>query len=72
MKITKMTKIAKITKSARVARADKEIVDSKGNIKKDVTFNSATTAAQFVVGQSINGKRVWTDKDGKKVLMEKK
>ena len=59
----------KISKSALVARNDRSIVDSNGVLKKDITFKSATTSAQFVIGQSINGKRIWKDKEGEKVLL---
>ena len=59
----------RITKSAEVYRNDKNLVDSNHVVKKDITFKSATSAAQFVVGQSVNGKRAWKDKNNKKVLI---
>lgn len=37
----------------------------KGNIViKDITFKSASTAANFVTGSSTNGLLAWKDKDG--------
>lgn len=40
----------------------------KNNIlQKDVTFKSASTAAQFVIDQSINGLNVWKDENKKKL-----
>ena len=38
---------------------DKNIVDDTGKVLKDVWFNSASSAAQFVTGNSTNGMRQW-------------
>ncbi len=41
---------------------------------KDVTFKSASTAANFVTGTSTNGLMVWKDKEGKRlkqILLDK-
>lgn len=48
-----------MTKEARKARTDKNIVDDTGKVLKDVWFNSASSAAQFVTGNSTNGMRQW-------------
>lgn len=40
-------------------RQDNEYVDTDGNILKDCTFSSPSTAAQFVNGNISNGMRVW-------------
>lgn len=40
----------------------------KGNVlQKDVTFKSASTAANFVTGSSTNGLTAWKDKYGKTI-----
>lgn len=40
----------------------------KGNVlQKDVTFKSASTAANFVTGSSTNGLVAWKDKDGRTI-----
>ena len=40
----------------------------KGNVlQKDVTFKSASTAANFVTGSSTNGLIAWKDKKGKTI-----
>ena len=40
----------------------------KGNIlQRDVTFKSASTAANFVTGTSTNGLTAWKDKNGKTI-----
>ena len=40
----------------------------KGNIlQKNLTFNSASTAANFVTGTSTNGLTAWKDKSGKTI-----
>lgn len=41
------------------------IVDSTGMVVKDYLFSSASTAAQFVSGNSTNGLRAWKTEDGK-------
>ena len=40
------------------------IIDKKGNLNQDVTFDSPSTASSFVVFASSNGKLVWKDKNG--------
>lgn len=40
----------------------------KGNVlQKNVTFKSASTAANFVTGTSTNGLTAWKDKNGKTI-----
>lgn len=60
-----------ISSSVERSRLDKTIVDESGNLKKDITFKSASLAAQFVVGQSINGRKAWKGEDGKSILNKK-
>lgn len=36
-------------------------------LQEDVSFRSASTAAQFVCGYSVNGKAVWKDASGKSI-----
>ncbi|RFZ79817.1 DUF4357 domain-containing protein [Lacrimispora amygdalina] len=38
-----------------------------GVVKKDITFKSASTAANFVTGSSTNGLVAWKDGNGKKL-----
>jgi hypothetical protein len=46
---------------------DNNFVDENGIVLKDCSFNSPSTAAQFVTGSSRNGYLVWKTKDGKKL-----
>ena len=39
--------------------------NKNGTVKKDVIFNSSSTAANFVTGTSSNGLTVWKDCKGK-------
>lgn len=51
---------------AKRARADNSVVDENGVVLKDITFNSASMAAVFVMGTSTNGLKVWkTEKNEK-------
>ena len=45
------------------ARRDKNIVGESGEVLKDVSFNSPSTAAQFVTGRSSNGYIAWRPDD---------
>ena len=40
-------------------RNDVEYVDKTGVTKKDIEFNSPTSAAQFITGRSVNGYIAW-------------
>ena len=68
-KVLKGSKIAilnsnfKVSKKVLEARNDKDIVDKNLVVKKDVSFKSASISAQFVVGQMVNGKKVWKHKN---------
>lgn len=46
-------------KSAKAYRNNSEYVNSGGLIVKDCSFNSPSTAAQFVTGRSTNGYNAW-------------
>ena len=48
-------------------RKDKKIVDKNYYLLKDLTFNSPSTAAQFVGDSSRNGLLYWRDKDNNKL-----
>lgn len=48
-------------------RADKQLVDEKGILLKDVSFNSLSTSASFVTGCTSNGMLRWKTPDGKYV-----
>jgi len=56
-------------KAAKAYRDDRNYVDENRNIIKDCTFNSPSTAAQFVTGRSTNGYEAW--KVSKKVSLAK-
>ena len=65
--IRKTNEDAKVTKKVLVLRNDKSIVDEKNILKKDIEFKSSTTAAQFVLCQSVNGNKVWKNEEGIKL-----
>lgn len=48
-------------------RNDTSLVDKNGLVKKDVTFNSPSTAGVFVLGSSVNGWATWKTSEGKKL-----
>ena len=50
-------------KTAEIYRNDDKYVKN-GILIKDVEFKSPSTAAQFVVNQSINGYKAWKNKEG--------
>lgn len=54
-------------KKAKSYLEDRQYVDENGLVKKDCTFQSPSTAAQFVTGSSRNGYLVWKTKEGKKL-----
>ena len=53
---------------ANIEKYRKEYVD-RDMVKKDVSFKSASTAANLVTGMSTNGLIAWKDKDGKTIKM---
>lgn len=57
----------RISKVALNIRKDKNIVNSKYELLEDVDFKSLSTAAQFVSGASVNGLKVWKDKNGEPI-----
>ena len=48
---------------AKDKRADKSLFSKDYILLKDVEFNSASTAGQFVCGYSVSGLTSWRDKD---------
>lgn len=44
-------------------RNDGNLVDDNMILKKDISFNSLSTAANFVAGYSVNGKIYWKTED---------
>lgn len=54
-----------LSKQVSEVRNDKSIVGTDLITKKDVSFKSSSTSAQFVVAQSVNGNRAWKKEDGK-------
>lgn len=54
-------------KAALLLRNDSMYVNSDGYVIKDCSFNSPSTAAQFVCGYSINGYRAWHNDEGEKL-----
>ena len=66
--ISKTSSNFKMAKDALNYRNMKELFD-KGNIlKKDIKFSSASSAAQFVSGYSVNGLNYWKDEKGNKLV----
>ena len=51
-------------RGAKAIEVAREGVVKDGKVIKDITFKSASTAANFVTGASTNGLVVWKDKDG--------
>ena len=50
---------AKINPIVSRLRSDKSVVSPEYIVLKDITFSSASTAANFVTGNISNGMRVW-------------
>lgn len=44
-------------------RKDRTVVSAEGELLKDITFASPSTAAQFVTGRSVNGYIAWRPND---------
>ena len=49
----------KMSRDALEARNNSLIVDEEGLLLRNISFNSLTTAAQFVTGRSVNGHIAW-------------
>lgn len=54
-------------KTSKRYRDNAEYVNSEGILLQDCIFKSPSTAAQFVMGASANGRLVWKNADGKKL-----
>ena len=52
---------------AKTIERQRKGVIKNGKVIKDVTFTSASLAANFVTGFSTNGYITWKDKNGKKL-----
>ena len=63
-KIKPATSDIRWAKKAQEYRNNSKIVDSNYVTLKDISFNSSSTAAQFVCAQSVNGNLAWKDRDG--------
>lgn len=55
----------KLNSKAQSKRDEKGLYDSEGILLKDVIFDSASTAGQFVCGYSVSGMVCWRDKNKK-------
>lgn len=53
----------KMPPSIRKLRENPVCVSRDGTVLKEVTFQSPTSAAQFVTGRSVNGKIAWRVED---------
>lgn len=60
----------KIVRDVLKKRDNPEIVNEQGIVLVDVWFDSASSAAQFVTGNSTNGLRQWKEKCSRKALKE--
>ena len=54
-------------RGAKTVEKTREGVVENGVLIKDMTFKSASTAANFVTGSSTNGLTTWKTEDGKKL-----
>jgi len=61
-----------LSKQVSNIRNDKSIVGNDLVTKKDVSFTSSSTSAQFVVAQSVNGNRAWKKENGESFKKNKK
>lgn len=63
----------KCAKAVEHAWIDPEVLDSSGEVLKNISFKSPSTAAQFITKRSINGWAVWKTKSNQtlKELREK-
>ena len=46
---------------------DTQLIDDNGNLLKDISFQSLSTAASFVTGRIANGMIVWKTEDNRYV-----
>ena len=54
-------------RGAKTIEKTREGIVKGGVLKKDVTFKSASTAANFVTGSSTNGLTAWKTENGEKL-----
>jgi len=61
-------------RSRKSVEKQREGIVKNNVLQKDMSFNSPSSAANFVTGSSTNGIRVWKTQDGKtiKELLEEK
>lgn len=50
--------------AVKAYRGEQGLISDSMILLKDITFSSASAAAQFVSGHSTNGLRAWKDQDG--------
>ena len=62
-KINPLDAFPKMSNELKIMRGDRTIVSEEGILLKDMTFNSPSTAAQFVTGRSVNGYIAWRPND---------
>lgn len=62
-KININSSFPKMVRSVVALREDRSTVSAEGILLHDVTFDSPSTAAQFVTGRSVNGYIVWRPND---------
>ena len=62
-RINPVNAFPQMSKEIVAMREDKTIVSNEGILLKDMTFNSPSTAAQFVTGRSVNGYIAWRPND---------
>ena len=48
-------------------RHNEALFENQGYLKKDLVFNTLSSAAIFVTGQKVNGKIVWKSADGRTI-----
>lgn len=59
-----------LSEKMKKLRENKEFISSDFEVLKDISFNSASTAATYVTGTMSNGYKVWRY-DGTKQLIQK-
>lgn len=65
---SQVSKTARLIDAAKRARAQLDLYDDNFVLLKDITFESVSTAAQFVRGNIINGNRCWK-MEGSKICL---
>ena len=62
-KINPINAFPQMSQELVALRGDSSVVSEDGILLKDMTFNSPSTAAQFVTGRSVNGYIAWRPND---------